>query len=245
MDEREASGAVQMGRVPRVDWTKVDHVLLDMDGTLLDLAFDNDFWGHQIHAHYAALNKLSYESVVHKFEPLFRSVEGTLSWYSTDHWSEQYNFDLIALSHQYKAQIRWLDHAESFLSDLRDRGIRTTILTNAHPDIVTLKDSVTRIRDCVDSVISSHEIGYAKEHASFWKEAFLLANVTQHDLDNDCVMFFDDSSPVLTAAISAGIRYSVMICAPDSTRPPKMPTTQYAINSFNDIRYHVTADTGR
>ena len=59
-----------MGRVPRVDWTKVDHVLLDMDGTLLDLAFDNDFWGHQIHAHYAALNKLSYESVVHKFEPL-------------------------------------------------------------------------------------------------------------------------------------------------------------------------------
>ena len=28
-----------------VDWTEVDHVLLDMDGTLLDLAFDNDFWG--------------------------------------------------------------------------------------------------------------------------------------------------------------------------------------------------------
>ena len=66
-----------MGSVPRVDWTKVDHVLLDMDGTLLDLAFDNDFWGHQIHAHYAALNKLSYDAVVHKFEPLFRSVEGT------------------------------------------------------------------------------------------------------------------------------------------------------------------------
>ena len=64
-----------MGSVPRVDWTKVDHVLLDMDGTLLDLAFDNDFWGHQIHAHYAALNKLSYDAVVHKFEPLFRSVK--------------------------------------------------------------------------------------------------------------------------------------------------------------------------
>ena len=76
-----------MGSVPRVDWTKVDHVLLDMDGTLLDLAFDNDFWGHQIHAHYAALNKLSYDAAVRKFEPLFRSVEGTLSWYSTDHWS--------------------------------------------------------------------------------------------------------------------------------------------------------------
>ncbi len=28
-----------------VDWERVDTVLLDMDGTLLDLRFDNWFWG--------------------------------------------------------------------------------------------------------------------------------------------------------------------------------------------------------
>ncbi|KEP73664.1 nucleotidase, partial [Microbacterium sp. SUBG005] len=27
-----------------IDWQAVDTVLLDMDGTLLDLAFDNYFW---------------------------------------------------------------------------------------------------------------------------------------------------------------------------------------------------------
>lgn len=225
----------QLGNVPRVDWTKVDHVLLDMDGTLLDLAFDNDFWGHQIHAHYAALNKRSYESVVREFEPIFRSVEGTLNWYSTDHWSAQYRFDVIELSKNFSANIRWLEHAESFLINLRRAGIQTTILTNAHPDIVTLKHAVTGICDYVDTVISSHEIGYAKEHPLFWKNAFSRTKISIDDLDEGRVLFFDDSQPVLNAAMSAGITYSVMICAPDSTRPPKMPHTPFAIHNFNDI----------
>ena len=221
--------------VPRVDWTKVDHVLLDMDGTLLDLAFDNDFWGHQIHAHYAALHDIGYEDVVAKFEPIFRSVEGSLNWYSTDHWTKQYGFDIIALSQSFKDQIRWLGHAKEFLIGLRDGGIRTTILTNAHPDIVELKHSVVGIRDYVDDIISSHEIGYAKEHPLFWKGALAMTGISKNEISDDRVLFFDDSLPVLNAAISAGINCSVMICAPDSTRPKKMPCTQYAINSFDEI----------
>jgi len=221
--------------VPRVDWTKVDHVLLDMDGTLLDLAFDNDFWGHQIHAHYAALHDIGYEDVVAKFEPIFRSVEGSLNWYSTDHWTKQYGFDIIALSQSFKDQIRWLGHAKEFLIGLRDGGMRTTILTNAHPDIVELKHSVIGIRDYVDDIISSHEIGYAKEHPLFWESALAMTGISKNEISDDRVLFFDDSLPVLNAAISAGIHCSVMICAPDSTRPKKMPCTQYAINSFDEI----------
>ena len=228
--------------VPRVDWTKVNHVLLDMDGTLLDLAFDNDFWGHQIHAQYAALHDMSYEDVVAKFEPIFRSVEGSLNWYSTDHWTKQYGFDIIALSQSFKDQICWLGHAKEFLIGLRDGGIRTTILTNAHPDIVELKHSVVGIRDYVDDIISSHEIGYAKEHPLFWEGALAMTGISKNEISDDRVLFFDDSLPVLNAAISAGIHCSVMICAPDSTRPKKMPCTQYAINSFDEIWPQLSMD---
>jgi FMN phosphatase YigB (HAD superfamily) len=31
--------------VETVDWSQLDTILLDMDGTLLDLEFDNHFWG--------------------------------------------------------------------------------------------------------------------------------------------------------------------------------------------------------
>ena len=243
MNEHEAIDTVQNGNVPRLDWTKVDHVLLDMDGTLLDLAFDNDFWGHQIHAHYAALHHATYEDVIAKFEPIFRSVAGSLDWYSTDHWTERYGFDIIALSRTFKHQIRWLDHAEQFLVGLRHLGIRTTILTNAHPDIVDLKHSVVGIRDYVDDVISSHAVGYAKEHPLFWESAFAMTGVSRDQISNDRVLFFDDSLPVLNAAISAGIHYSVMMCAPDSTRPQQMPSTRYAINSFDAISSQTILDT--
>ena len=235
MNEYGVIDPLSAENVPRVDWTKVDHVLLDMDGTLLDLAFDNNFWGYQIHAHYAALNNIPYEDVVAKFEPIFRSVEGSLDWYSTDHWSERYGFDIVALSKTFKHQIRWLDHAEQFLINLRNSGIRTTILTNAHPDIVNLKHSVVGIQNYVNEVISSHEIGYAKEHPLFWEGALAMTGISKNEISDDRVLFFDDSLPVLNAAISAGIHCSVMICAPDSTRPKKMPCTQYAINSFDEI----------
>ena len=130
-----------------VDWTEVDCVLLDMDGTLLDLAFDNDFWGQRIHEKYASIHKISIDQTVEKFEPLFQSVAGTLSWYSTDFWSQQYGYNIIDHSREYAGGIKWLPFAKEFLHALREGGIKSTIVTNAHPDIVLLKHEITGIED--------------------------------------------------------------------------------------------------
>ena len=42
-----------MPRFPELDWTSIDTVLLDMDGTLLDLRFDNWFWQEHVPTHFA------------------------------------------------------------------------------------------------------------------------------------------------------------------------------------------------
>src|SRR5688572_6670841 len=39
-----ATGFLFNSLLPMIDWNAVDTVLLDMDGTLLDLHFDNYFW---------------------------------------------------------------------------------------------------------------------------------------------------------------------------------------------------------
>jgi len=106
-----------------VDWTEVDHVLLDMDGTLLDLAFDNDFWGHRIHEKYASIHDTSIEQTVAKFDPLFKRVAGTLNWYSTDFWSQQYGYSIIEHSRAYASGIRWLPFAKEFLHALRESDV--------------------------------------------------------------------------------------------------------------------------
>ncbi len=44
------------------DWKSVDTVLLDMDGTLLDLYFDNYFWMTYLPQKYAEQEGLSFDN---------------------------------------------------------------------------------------------------------------------------------------------------------------------------------------
>ena len=213
-----------------VDWTEVDHVLLDMDGTLLDLAFDNDFWGQRIHEKYASIHDISGEQTVAKFEPLFKRVAGTLSWYSTDFWSQQYGYSIIEHSRAYAVGIRWLPFAKEFLHALRESNERSTIVTNAHPDIVRLKHEITGITDLVDRTISSHTLGHAKESPNFWRH--LQAELKFRPAST---LFFDDSPAVLSAAIDFGIERSIAICHPDSTRQKRIPMSPLAVNNFEQL----------
>ena len=226
MTQKTGNGAY----LETVDWTEVDHVLLDMDGTLLDLAFDNDFWGHRIHEKYASIHDISIEQTVAKFEPLFKSVASTLNWYSTDFWSQQYGYSIIEHSRAYASGIRWLPFAKEFLHALRDSDVRSTIVTNAHPDIVRLKHEITGITDLVDRTISSHSLGHAKESPNFWRE--LQAELKFRPAST---LFFDDSPAVLSAAIDFGIERSIAICHPDSTRPKRIPMSSLAVTNFEQL----------
>ena len=46
---------------PSFEWQDIETVLVDMDGTLLDLAFDNYFWRRLVPADFARLNDMSTE----------------------------------------------------------------------------------------------------------------------------------------------------------------------------------------
>ena len=64
------------------DWKAVDTVLLDMDGTLLDLHFDNAYWLEYMPSVYGEMNGLSYDQVIQEIGPIFEREAGQLNWYS-------------------------------------------------------------------------------------------------------------------------------------------------------------------
>jgi FMN phosphatase YigB (HAD superfamily) len=65
---------------PDIQWNAIETVLLDMDGTLLDLNFDNHFWQEHVPLRYSELHNMSIEESKHVLFPKFRSAEGTLDW---------------------------------------------------------------------------------------------------------------------------------------------------------------------
>jgi putative hydrolase of the HAD superfamily len=63
-------------------------LMLDMDGTLLDLAYDNYMWMEHIPAAFARQNALSEDEAKQRLRETFLRLEGKLDWYCLDHWSE-------------------------------------------------------------------------------------------------------------------------------------------------------------
>ena len=70
-------------------WRDIDTVLLDMDGTLLDLHFDNHFWMEHLPQRYAELHGVSRAMAEMELQPLFERNAGQLQWYCLDFWSTE------------------------------------------------------------------------------------------------------------------------------------------------------------
>ena len=188
------------------DWDAIDDVLLDLDGTLLDLAYDNFIWLGRIPELYAEARGLSIPEAQAALAPRFRELQGTLSWYSIDFWSRELEIDVLALHREEQARVAWLPGARGFLETLRARGKRLVLLTNSHPSILAIKHERTRVLDHFDAGYSSHEFGAPKEDARFWAA---LGSREPHE-PSRC-LFVDDSDSVLRAARAAGRRVALIV----------------------------------
>jgi len=111
-----------------VDWSSIDTVLLDMDGTLLDLRFDNWFWRELIPSHYANANGMSPLEAWGLLEPKFRATQGTIQWYCIDHWTRELGLDIAQIKRAAVRQAGYLPGAENFLAKLKASGKRRVLV---------------------------------------------------------------------------------------------------------------------
>jgi putative hydrolase of the HAD superfamily len=198
------------------DWQHIDTVLFDLDGTLLDLSFDNHLWREIVPAAYAAARCVTTEEARTPLQARLRSCAGTLDWYCMDYWSRELNLDVTALHRTHSRRIVWLPGARETLLGLKARGKRLVLITNSHPRLLQVKDETVGVRRYFDAVFSSHDFGAAKEDARFW------ANVRKVEpFDPGRTLFVDDNAAVLKAARAAGIRFICAVRHPDSSRPPR------------------------
>jgi putative hydrolase of the HAD superfamily len=214
----------------RPQWPHLDTVLLDLDGTLLDLAYDNWFWLKRIPEVYAAARSLSLREAERALEPQFRACEGTLNWYCIDYWSRELGLNVAALKRADVGRIRWIPGAEGFLRELRARGKRLVLVTNCHPEVLRIKDECTGVTKYMDAVYSSHTFGAAKEDQRFWKGVRAL-----EPFDVEHTIFVDDSLRVLRAAREAGLKHIYAVRRPDSSTGPRHHDEFPAVDAVSEL----------
>ena len=211
------------------DWQQINTVLLDMDGTLLDLHFDNYFWLTYMPQVYAHHHGVSHEDAMTELNKSFVGLRGTLNWYCLDFWSELTELPIAALKRDVQDKIAFRPHTKDFLQQLRDLDKRTVIVTNAHRDSVDLKMEHTGLDQLVDRVISSHDYQEPKESQAFWHHLH-----SEEPFEPQHTVLIDDSEAVLKSAATWGIHYLLAIFHPDSQQPPRTNSEFPGIHHFDE-----------
>lgn len=213
-----------------VKWQEINTVLLDMDGTLLDLYFDNYFWQHYVTEHYARRRNTSVAEAEAFLRERFAREQGTLNWYCVDYWTDELGLDIAAMKYDIRHLIRPRETTVAFLDALKRHHARVLLVTNAHPRSLELKMEETGLGEYFDALVSSHELHKPKEDPAFWDK---LARA--HPFDPARTLLIDDSLSVLHSARQAGIRWLLSIAKPDSRGQERDTAPFPALHSFDDI----------
>lgn len=214
-----------------VEWEQIDKVFLDMDGTLLDLNFDNYFWRQYVPEQFAAKEGITLEAANEQLTGRYLTAEGTINWYCVDYWTEELGLDIALLKQEVDHLIQIHPHVLGFLDAMKRMGKRRVLVTNAHQKSLDIKLAKTQIGDHLDGVICSHDFGIPKEDRAFWER---LQQV--EPFDKARTVFVDDSVRVLDSAADYGIEWLVAIKQPDTKAPAPLTFEDYfAIDDFREI----------
>ena len=215
-----------------IEWSEIDTVLLDMDGTLLDLHFDSHFWLEHLPRRYVELHQLD-EASQDTIRARIIGEQGTLNWYSLAYWSRELGVDIVALKREVQHLIGLRGDAQDFLTWLKQAHPRVILATNADRASLALKLPLTGLEIYLDAIISSEDVGAAKEEQAFWSALQRL-----EPFDPARTLFIDDNPQVLASARAFGIQYLLGIKQPDSQRPEKALEEFVALDRFAQLLPH-------
>ena len=211
-------------------WEEIDTVLLDLDGTLLDLYFDNHFFLEHLPGRLAEVRGVTLEDARAELRRRYSRVEGTLDWYCLDYWQRELQLDLVALKHEIAHLVNWRPHAPAFLEALAAGGKRRVLATNAHPGSMGFKFECLALGGHFDARYTAHELGAPKEDAAFWDRL-----QEREGFDPARTLFIDDNPRVLASARDWGLPHLLGIRRPDSRRPANALDGFTAVDDFDAV----------
>ncbi len=213
-----------------IDWSRIDTVFLDMDGTLLDLEFDNVLWNSVLPQRYAIRHGIDETAARTHLLERFAATRHTITHYSLDYWAAHTSVDIFGMHDELKHLIRYRPHARRFLEWLRATGRRVWLVTNAHRRSLKVKDMMTGLTQEVHQAVSSHDFAAPKESAEFWQRLTDLEAFTPSRS-----LLIDDNAAVLDSARDYGVGHLLTITQPDSSQPPRSGLAYPAFNFFDEI----------
>lgn len=205
-------------------------VVLDMDGTLLDLHFDDRVWNHRLPEIVAARRDWALDTAREFVAATIAQARGTLDWYCLDYWGALFGVSIHAIERELADLIQPRHGTLEFLQHLAACDLRVILATNAHPRSLAHKLERTGIDRWFDAIRSAHPYGHPKEHDAFW-----LALADDVGLEPATSLFVDDSVAVLDAARRFGFVELYGVHRPSSQGAWRIYEDYPAVDSLTEL----------
>ena len=160
----------------------------------------------------------------------YNQVRGSLDWYCVEFWTRELGLDIEQLKREVAHKIAVHPFVHDFLQLARQMGKHVVLVTNAHPASLTIKMEKTELVAYFDLIVTSHELGLAKEQDGFWDK---LQDLEPYNPDR--TLLIDDNHEVLECAERHGIKHLLAIHKPDSKGDEKSHDRFHLLKSFEEI----------
>jgi putative hydrolase of the HAD superfamily len=92
--------------MPNCNSSTLAIVLFDMDGTLLDLSFDDFIWNQCLPERHAQVHQCTLQQSHETLSEFYQQHKHTLSWYSSDYWTAKVGVDVLKLQQEFQHKIQ-------------------------------------------------------------------------------------------------------------------------------------------
>ena len=218
-------------------WDDIDTILLDMDGTILDLNYDNHVWNQALPSAYAEKHSINEETARSKLIDHMQEIHGTIDFYSFPYWAQYTGLDITALHRGFTELIQFRPGAMAFLKWAKTKKKETIIATNAHPESIQIKNEVSALSSHVNHITSSHQYGYPKETPEFWENL-----QAEHQFNKAKTLFIDDNAPVIDSSRNYGVAHNLIVARPDSQKPVKTNLSYPSFDHYEEVCPQIKAN---
>lgn len=182
-------------------------LLIDMDGVILDNAYDNDFWQNQIPEVIADSKGIAFDAAKRLAIQIFNYKKNTKDWYDVDYWSNMLDIDIEAQKRSEKSfsRISLYDGVIDTLSILKNKT-KMILITNAHRKTLNIKLEKYNLTPYFDEMVCAHELNYVKEDIQLW---YMLRS--KYRLDYEKTLLVEDTINNINVGLSAGISGAIYV----------------------------------
>ena len=185
----------------------IECLLIDMDGVILDNAYDNDFWQNQIPEVIADSKGIGFDDAKRLAIQIFNYKKNTKDWYDVDYWSNMLNIDIEAQKRSEKSfsRISLYDGVIDTLNVLKNKT-KMILITNAHRKTLNIKLEKYNLTPYFDEMVCAHELHYVKEDIQLW---YMLRS--KYRLDYEKTLLVEDTINNINVGLSAGISGAIYV----------------------------------